>query len=165
MATGDKVLASQYNSWWTSLNNIRTSWDTPGTAVTPTTASQGQIASASTMNSLINQVNALASFYSGADWTNFTESTKAVGEPIKWPNKMVYMLDYLSGVCAFNSTFTNDSTFSVYESNLYERSYEWQEDMMMKKSLMIIVTLPLCLPLPLVIRQFGILFIFIFLFS
>ena len=44
------------------------------------------------MNSLINQVNALASFYSGADWTNFTESTKAVGEPIKWPNKMIYML-------------------------------------------------------------------------
>ena len=67
MATGDKVLASQYNSWWTSLNNIRTSWDTPGTAVTPTTASQGQIASASTINSLINQVNSLASFYSGAD--------------------------------------------------------------------------------------------------
>ena len=122
MAVGDKVLASQYNSWWTSLNNIRTSWDAPGTAITPTTASQGQIASASTINSLINQVNSLASFYSGADWTNFTESTKAVGEPIKWPNKMVYMLDYLSHVCAYNSTFNYYTTNTTEDSGYSEAS-------------------------------------------
>lgn len=114
MATGDTILASQYNSWWTSLNNIRTSWDTPGTAVAVTTASVGQTAQATTMNALINQVNALASFYSGADWANFTESTKAVGEIIRWPSKMVYMLNYLSGVCAFNSTNSFQSTFTNF---------------------------------------------------
>jgi hypothetical protein len=123
MPKGDKILASEYNGWWTTLNTIRKSWDAPGTEVTPVTVSGGIKATADNMNSLINQVNALATFYSGADWTNFTESTKAVGQKIEYPSKMTYMLDYLSTVCNFCSTFANDSvngtnsTDSTYTNN------------------------------------------------
>ena len=102
--TGTKILATQYNNWWTKLNNIRTSWNKVGTTVTPITVPSGTKATASNINSIINEVNKLKSYYSGADWTNYTESTKSVGEKIVYPDKMDYMLNYLSGVCARNST-------------------------------------------------------------
>lgn len=123
MPKGDKILAQEYNDWWTTLNTIRTSWDAPGSTVTPVSVSTGTKATADNMNSLINQVNALATFYSGADWTNFTESTKTAGQKIEYPDKMVYMLDYLSEVCNFcsvesvcsdDSTYTNNSTNSTF---------------------------------------------------
>lgn len=110
MPKGDKILASEYNGWWTTLNTIRTKWDAPGSSITgPTVTAGATKATATDMNSLINQVNALATFYSGADWTNFTESTKTPGQLIQYPDKMVYMLNYLNGVCNFCSTFGNDS--------------------------------------------------------
>ena len=107
---GTKILASQYNGWWTTLNQIRTNWN-KGT-VTPITVSAGTSATASDINSLINQVNALRNLYSGGDWANFTESTKSVGQLIEYPSKMEYMLNYLKTVCAHNSTTGFFSTTS-----------------------------------------------------
>lgn len=114
---GTKILASQYNGWWTTLNQIRTSWNQVGSSVTPITVSAGTSATASNMNSLINQVNALKSYYSGADWANFTEATKSVGQKIEYPSKMEWMLNYLKGVCAHNSTNSTFGDFGNFGTN------------------------------------------------
>ena len=110
MGQGSTVLASEYNTWWTTLNAIRTAWDNPGTATTVTTATYGQTATADTMNALINAVNDLKNYYSEANWADYTEGNVNQGELIKYPDKMTYMLDYLQTVCAEDTTWSNNTT-------------------------------------------------------
>lgn len=77
---GTLILASQYNGWWSKLNTIKRKWNGANLNFTPITVTAGStIVTANNMNSLINTVNSLKSFFSGADWRNFTESTKQVG--------------------------------------------------------------------------------------
>ena len=75
---GTLILASQYNGWWSTLNTIKSKWNGASLSFTPITVGNGTIATANNMNSLINTVNGLKSFFSGADWTNFTESKNVV---------------------------------------------------------------------------------------
>lgn len=123
MPKGENILHTEYNGWWTTLNTIRTTWDKPGSATTVTTVAKGTKATATDINKLINSVNELKNYYSDSVWDTYTESTKAVGDLIQYPEKMTYMLNYLQTVCAYDSTYTNESYESTWGNNGTDGTY------------------------------------------
>lgn len=124
----EKILASQIDgstsgSWYTKLKTVQSKL---GISQTTATVSAGTVATATTMNTFINRLNAVQSNKYGAyaAWSSYKPSTVSVGNKITQSTtytKINNMLSSLQSICANNYTvlsgYTDDSNCGDYSED------------------------------------------------